>query len=194
MAAEAVGAKICYISTDYVFDGESATPYSEKQLTNPKSVYGKSKLAGENYVKSLSSKYFIVRTSWVFGFHGNNFVKTMLRLSEENTSLKVVNDQIGSPTYTLDLSIFIRHLVMTEDYGVYHATNTGECSWFEFANEIFKQSNISIDLVPCSTEHLSRPAPRPKYSVLKHEEILEKNMPELRSWREALSDFLKLLN
>ncbi|MBP1157459.1 MULTISPECIES: dTDP-4-dehydrorhamnose reductase [unclassified Paenibacillus] len=192
-AAEELGAKFCYISTDYVFDGTTSTPYKEFDQTNPQSVYGRSKRAGELLVQSLSSKYFIVRTSWVYGIHGTNFVKTMLNLSKERDTLKVVNDQIGSPTYTVDLSRFIAQLVETECYGIYHASNSGACSWYDFACAIFEESGISMILQPCSTEEFPRPAPRPKYSVMDHLSIRTNGFKDFRNWREALRNFLKEL-
>ena len=193
LAAERVGSKICYISTDYVFDGMSDVPYNEYDNTNPASVYGKSKRAGEQLVQSLSSKYFIVRTSWVYGRNGNNFVKTMLRLAKERDKLKVVHDQVGSPTYTVDLSRFLSDLIVTDKYGIYHASNTGRCSWYEFACAIFEESGISVQVDPCTTEEFPRPAPRPKFSVLDHMSIRANGFSDLRHWREALKEFLQEL-
>lgn len=193
VAAEKVGAKVCYISTDYVFDGTSEVPYKEYDNTNPQSVYGKSKRAGELLIQSLSSRFFIVRTSWVFGLHGQNFVKTMLKLGQEKDSLKVVHDQLGSPTYTWDLSRFILELVETECYGIYHASNQGVCSWYEFAKAIFEKSGSSIVVSPCSTEEFPRPAPRPKFSVMDSMAIRANGLTELRSWKEALQDCLSKL-
>jgi dTDP-4-dehydrorhamnose reductase len=191
IAAEEIGAKLCYISTDYVFDGTSVKPYKEYDNTNPQSVYGKSKLAGEQLVQSLSNRYFIVRTSWVYGQHGNNFVKTMLKLGREKPNLKVVDDQIGSPTYTVDLSRFILELISSEKYGIYHASNTGSCSWFEFAQAIFVQSGYNILVEPCTTEEFPRPAPRPKHSVMDHLTIRANNFTDLRPWHEALTEFIE---
>lgn len=193
LAAEEIGAGFCYISTDYVFDGTAKSPYKEYDNTSPASVYGKSKRAGEQFVTSLSSRYFIVRTSWVYGLYGQNFVKTMLKLAAEKPSLKVVDDQIGSPTYTADLARFLGDLIATERYGIYHATNTGVCSWYEFAKAIFEESGISIDLIPCTTEEFPRPAARPKYSVLDHLSIRANQFQDLPPWRDALKVFLKQL-
>ncbi|MCU4895136.1 dTDP-4-dehydrorhamnose reductase [Bacillus thuringiensis] len=192
-AAEAVGAKFCYISTDYVFDGTKDTPYKADDQTNPQTVYGKSKLVGEQYTQEYCSKSYIVRTSWVFGLYGNNFVKTMLRLAEENKELGIVHDQVGSPTYTTDLARFIISLVQTDKYGVYHGSNSGVCSWYEFAKEIFKQSNIEIVVNPLKTEDFPRPAARPKYSVLDKGMIEENGFESFQNWKEALKDFLKKL-
>ncbi|MCZ0756857.1 MULTISPECIES: dTDP-4-dehydrorhamnose reductase [Anoxybacillaceae] len=191
IAAEKVGAKICYISTDYVFDGTSMTPYREYDRTNPLGVYGKSKYAGEELTKSLCSRYFIVRTAWVYGEFGQNFVKTMLRLAKEKEEIGVVNDQIGSPTYTVDLARFIIELVQTEKFGIYHATNSGSCSWYEFAKAIFEESNIHVKVNPITTEQFPRPAARPKYSVLDNFAMKVNGFPMLRHWREALKEFLK---
>ncbi|ANB59829.1 dTDP-4-dehydrorhamnose reductase [Anoxybacteroides amylolyticum] len=191
VAAEKVGAKICYISTDYVFDGNSTVPYREYDQTNPLGVYGKSKLVGEELTKSLCSRYFIVRTAWVYGEFGQNFVKTMLRLAKEKEEIGVVNDQIGSPTYTVDLAHFIIELVQTEKFGIYHATNSEACSWYEFAKAIFEESNIHVKVNPITTEQFPRPAARPKYSVLDNFSLKVNGFPMLRHWREALKEFLK---
>jgi dTDP-4-dehydrorhamnose reductase len=193
IAAREQAAKLCYISTDYVFDGTGTAPYNEYDNTNPQSVYGKSKRAGEILLQSLADRYFIVRTSWVYGKYGNNFVKTMLKLASERDSVTVVEDQIGSPTYTYDLAQFLIELVQTERYGVYHASNTGSCSWYEFAKAIFEESGIPIRTEPCTTEQFPRPAPRPAYSVMDHSAIRQNGFKDLRPWREALRAFLKEL-
>lgn len=193
VAAEKFGAKFCYISTDYVFDGTATKPYREYDNTNPQSIYGKSKRAGEHLVQTLSSKYFIVRTSWVYGLYGANFVKTMLKLAQDRDSLKVVNDQFGSPTYTVDLANFLEQLIQTERYGIYHASNSGVCSWFEFANAIFEESGKKMSVEPCSTEEFPRPAPRPRYSAMDHMAIRANGFEDLRPWSEGLQAFLKEL-
>ncbi len=191
VAAEQIGAKVCYVSTDYVFDGNGDKPYGEYDITHPTSVYGKSKLAGEQLTQSLSSRYFIVRTSWLYGCYGNNFVKTMLKLGAERESLRVVNDQIGSPTYTVDLARFLLQLVTTESYGIYHASNSGVCSWYEFAKEIFAEAGMSTSVIPCTTAEFPRPAPRPKYSVLGNMAIRTNGFRPLQSWQDALHAFMK---
>jgi len=191
LAAEQIGAKFVYISTDYVFDGKANAPYRENDRPDPQSVYGKSKLAGEQLVQSLSSRYFIVRTSWVYGKYGSNFVKTMLRLAEERDRLKVVNDQVGSPTYTLDLAQFLLELVKTDHYGIFHVSNTGACSWYEFAKAIFEERGLHVQVEPCATAEFPRPAPRPAYSVLDHGAIRAHGLKPLRPWREALRSFLQ---
>lgn len=191
VAAREVGAKLCYISTDYVFDGTGSTPYNEYDQTNPQTVYGKSKLAGEQAVQTLHDRYYIVRTSWVFGKYGNNFVKTMLKIAGERDQLKVVADQLGSPTYTYDLSAFLLELVNTDYYGIYHASNSGICSWYEFAKAIFEDSGVNIQVEPCTTAEFPRPAPRPAYSVMEHSAIRSNGLNVLRPWREALRHYLK---
>ncbi len=192
-AAEAVGAKFCYVSTDYVFDGTKNEPYKVDDQTNPQTVYGRSKLVGEQYTQKYCSKSYIVRTSWVFGLYGNNFVKTMLRLAKEKKELGVVHDQVGSPTYTTDLASFIINLVQSDKYGIYHGSNSGVCSWYEFAKEVFKQSNIEIVVNPLTTKDFPRPAARPKYSVLNKGMIEENGFESFQDWKEALKDFLKKL-
>lgn len=191
IVSEEIGAKLLYVSTDYVFDGTGKTPYNEYDNTNPQSIYGKSKRAGEVLLQSLSSRYFIVRTSWVYGKYGQNFVKTMLKLASERDSVTVVADQIGSPTYTRDLAAFLVQLIQSEYYGIYHASNSGTCSWYEFAQAIFEESGITIRTEPCTTEQFPRPAPRPAYSVMDHSAIRQNGLQDLRPWREALRDFLK---
>lgn len=198
VASEKVGAKLVYISTDYVFNGRSAVPYQEYDNTDPQSVYGKSKRAGEILAQSLSSRYFIVRTSWVYGLHGNNFVKTMLRLGQEKPQLQVVHDQKGSPTYTVDLARFLEELVHTEKYGIYHASNSGDCTWYEFTQAIFEEAQklgfkITAQVEPCTTEQFPRPAPRPANSVMDHLSIRTNGFTDLRPWREGLKDFLEFL-
>ena len=200
VAAEKVGAKLIYISTDYVFDGQSTTPYQEYDNTNPQSVYGKSKRAGEWLVQSLCSKWFVVRTSWVYGLHGNNFVKTMLKLGQEKPKFQVVHDQKGSPTYTVDLAFFLIELMGTEMYGIYHASNCGECTWYEFTQAIFEEAqtvvgvSIQAELEPCTTEQFPRPAPRPVNSVMDHLSIRTNGLTDLRPWREGLRDFIRSMS
>ncbi len=190
VAARESGAKLCYISSDYVFDGNASQPYNEYDRTNPCSIYGRSKRAGELAIQTLTHQHFIVRTSWLYGLHGNNFVKTMLKLSKEKDRLSVVHDQVGSPTYTVDLCFFLAELIQTDKYGIYHASNTGKCSWFEFAKAIFEESGISVILDSCSTDQFPRPALRPKYSVMDHMSIRINDFQDLRHWREALKVFL----
>lgn len=190
VAAEQVGAKICYISTDYVFDGNETKPYEEHALVNPVGIYGKSKYAGEQLTQSLNSKCFIVRTAWVYGEYGPNFVKTMLRLAGECNELGVVSDQFGSPTYTVDLAAFLIELVQTEKYGIYHCTNSGSCSWYEFAQAIFEESNMDIKVNPLTTDQYPTPAKRPNYSVLGDRALKLNGFQPIRHWRDGLKAFL----
>ncbi|WNQ10823.1 dTDP-4-dehydrorhamnose reductase [Paenibacillus aurantius] len=192
-AAEEVGAKLVYVSTDYVFDGESGEPYGEEALTNPLNVYGQTKLAGEKFVRAVHSRSFIVRTSWVFGAHGPNFVKTMLRLGAERDTVSVVGDQIGCPTYTVDLANCIARLIETESYGTYHVSNTDSCSWYEFAQRIFDKAGTPVRVEPITTAEFPRPAKRPAHSVLEHGMLRKNGFPDLRSWREALDAFFEEL-
>ena len=192
IAANEVNAAIMQISTDYVFDGNKGKSYLEHDKTNPLSVYGETKLAGEELVKNFCNKHYIVRTQWLFGKNGNNFVKTMQRLSNEKDCLMVVNDQFGSPTYTVDLCKAISELVTTPQYGTYHITNSEVVSWHEFTVEIMKQSGRSgISVEPCDTSQFPRPAARPAYSPLENYLWKSSGRKALRSFREALSDYLE---
>lgn len=183
---------LVYISTDYVFDGTKGSSYYEYDQTNPMSVYGKTKLAGEIYIRDILSKFYIVRTSWLYGLHGPNFVKTMLELAKTNDTISVVNDQIGSPTYTVDLATAIDQLIKKPAYGIYHITNSEFCSWYDFAQKIFDLSGVEIDLIPVKTEEFPRPAPRPKYSVLENYNWQMEGFSRMRSYKEALKAYLNL--
>ncbi|RSK28666.1 dTDP-4-dehydrorhamnose reductase [Bacillus sp. HMF5848] len=191
VAAEQVNAKVIYISTDYVFNGQGTKPYSEFDQCAPLGVYGYTKYAGEELTKSLSSKFFIVRTAWVYGLYGNNFVKTMLRLASERDELGVVADQTGSPTNTKDLAEFLVELIQTNKYGIYHGTNTGQCSWYDFAQAIFEEANVKVKVNPLTTADFPRPAPRPAYSVLGNQALRTNGFKPLPPWRESLRHFLK---
>ena len=190
IACEKAGAKLVQVSTDYVFDGNSVRPYREDDITCPNSVYGTSKLMGENFVREFCSKYFIVRTAWLYG-EGNNFVRTMLKLSETNSELNVVNDQIGSPTSTVDLAKAIIDLIHTEHYGIYHGTCEGQCSWYDFAKKIFEIKNIDIKVNPVTSDEFKRPAPRPKYSVLDNFMLKLVGLNSFRKWEDSLEEYLK---
>ncbi|MFK9094783.1 dTDP-4-dehydrorhamnose reductase [Bacillus salipaludis] len=194
IAAENINAKLVYLSTDYVFDGSSPTPYHEFSPVSPINVYGSSKLAGEHFVRDFHSKFFIVRTSWIFGVHGNNFVKTMLKLSKRTEPLTVVHDQTGCPTYTVDLVNCIAQLMETSKYGVYHVSNAGSCSWFVFAKEIFQQSNIQTTLKSCTTEEFPRPARRPRNSVMDHMGLRINQFTAMPHWKDALNRCLLQIN
>ena len=188
-ATYAIDGKIVHISTDYVFDGTAQRPLREYDRTNPQSVYGKSKLQGEELVSKLNPRHFIIRTAWLYG-DGNNFVKTMLKLAQEKDELSIVDDQIGSPTSTLDLAKVIIALMQTEHYGLYHGTCEGSCSWHEFAQKIFEIKNIKIKTNKITTEALNRPAPRPKYSVLDNFMLKLVGLNTFRYWETALIDYL----
>lgn len=193
-AAKQIGAKMLYVSTDYVFDGSASEPYEVDEPTKPLGAYGRTKLAGEQLLQKHLDEYFIVRTAWVFGIHGNNFVKTMIRLGKERGEVGVVHDQVGSPTYTVDLAKFMVELMETEKYGVYHATNSGICSWYEFAVEIFKQAGLVVQVNPLTSDQFPRPAARPKYSVLSKKMIEKQGLTPLRDWKEALAAYLAEAN
>lgn len=186
--------KIVHISTDFVFDGKKQEPYIEFDEVNPLSVYGKSKYCGEKLVREICPRHFIVRTAWLYGINGNNFVKTVLRLAKEKDKLTIVNDQHGTPTYTKDLAVSIYNLIQTTNYGIYHISNRGECTWYDFTKKIFELAGINNVIVhPITTEELGRPAPRPKYSVLRNF-MLECTIGDsMRDWEEALIDYMEEL-
>ena len=188
-AANEIGAEIVQISTDYVFDGTRNEFLTEFDEVNPQTVYGKTKLEGEVLVKNLNPKHYIVRTAWLYG-DGNNFVKTMINLSKTNNTLKVVNDQKGTPTSTVDLARVIIKLVEDKNYGLFHCTCKGECTWYEFTKEIFRLKGILTEVIPCNTDEFPRPAKRPEYSVLRNY-MLELTTGDItRSWEESLEDYL----
>lgn len=189
IVCEKIEAKLVQVSTDYVFDGNGSTPYREDNITCPNSVYGRSKLMGENFVKEFCSKYFVVRTAWLYG-EGNNFVRTMLKLAETNKELNVVNDQFGSPTSTVDLAKAIIDLMNTEHYGVYHGTCEGQCSWYDFAKKIFEIKNMDINVNPVTSEEFKRPAPRPAYSVLDNFMFKLVGLNSFKNWEESLKEYL----
>jgi dTDP-4-dehydrorhamnose reductase len=188
--AKKYDAKFVYISTDYIFDGEKESPYETDDKPNPKSAYGNSKYLGE--LETMKhAKHFIVRISWVFGKNGFNFVKTMIRLGKEKSQLNVVNDQFGSPTYTYDLSRLLVDLVESEKYGIYHGTNEGVCTWFEFTNEIFKQTQITIPVHPILSSEYPTKAVRPKNSCMSKSSLDQNGFNRLPNWKDALSRYLK---
>lgn len=182
--------KFLFLSSDYVFDGNLDRPYEVGDETNPINVYGKSKLLGELIVKKRLKKYFIIRTSWVFG-NGMNFVKNMLQLAKSDTTIRVVNDQIGSPTYAFDLAKLVYEMIVTDEYGTYHATNDGFCSWYEFACEVFKLKKISANIIPISSENYLSLVKRPKNSRLSKAKLEEVRFNRLPSWRVSLDSFLE---
>ncbi len=191
IACENVGAKLVHISTDYVFSGEGDRPVKEYEGTSPQSIYGKSKDMGEEFVRSFSSKYFIVRPSWVYGYKGENFVYTIIKAAKEKGNLVVVNDQIGSPTNVEDLVHHILKLITTEEYGVYHCSGHGQCSWYDFACKIIELAKIPCEVKPCSTDEYLRIANRPRYSSLDNMMLRCTIGDEMRNWEEALKTFIE---
>ena len=192
-AAKAIGAVIMYISTDYIFDGRGTEPWKpEDRAFHPLNVYGESKLAGEKAVEELSDRYFIVRIAWVFGVNGNNFVKTMMRIGASYDTIRVVNDQIGTPTYTEDLSVLLADMIVTDRYGIYHATNEGGyISWYDFATEIFRQAGYTTKVIPVTTaEYGLSKAARPFNSRLDKSKLTERGFVPLPEWKDALRRFL----
>ena len=186
-----IDAKMIYISTDYVFDGTKDGLYEVDDVPNPINVYGKTKLAGEIAVQEILEKYFIVRISWVFGINGNNFVKTMLRLGKERSELNVVADQFGSPTYTVDLAILLVDMIQTEKYGIYHVTNEGECSWAEFAEEIFRIAGMNVKVNHITTAEYHTKAKRPMNSRMGKSKLEICGFNRLHTWQDALCDYLR---
>ncbi len=189
-AAKKIGAKFMYISTDYVFDGQGEQPFEVTDETTPTGYYGQTKLAGEKAVQELLDHWFIVRISWVFGINGKNFVKTMLRLAETKEELNVVGDQFGSPTYTFDLARLLIDMIQTDKYGTYLASNEGVCTWAEFAEEIFAQSEKDVKVNAISTEEYPTRADRPKNSRMSKQKLVDNGFHRLPDWRGALQRYL----
>lgn len=189
-ACKEVNAKMVYISTDYVFDGESNRPYEVSDKVNPVNYYGETKLLGEYEVLKTVPYHFIIRISWVFGENGNNFVKTMRRLAETRKELNVVGDQYGSPTYTKDLSNLISEMIQTDRYGIYHASNEGTCSWSEFAGAIFEYSGLATRVNSITTEDYPTRARRPKSSIMSKDELEKNGFRRLPHWKDALQRYL----
>lgn len=190
-AAAQAGAGLVYISTDYVFDGRASRPYNEFDPVRPINRYGRSKWEGEQFVRQHHSRAFIVRTSWVFGAYGENFVKAIIRKAQTESELQVVHDQVGCPTYTLDLSEAILRLLATDKYGTYHITNSGSCSWHTFASAIVSEAGLATMVRPVGTSQFPRPARRPEYSVLEPMALRLNGFPLLRHWSEALRHFVE---
>jgi len=193
-ACKEIDAKMMYISTDYVFPGIGEAEYEIYDLTGPLNVYGRTKLAGEQAVKELLYKYFIVRVSWVFGINGNNFVKTMLRIGKERKEVNVVYDQIGSPTYTVDLAELLCDMIITDKYGIYHATNEGYCSWAEFAEEIFMLAGYSTRVNRIASSEYKMRAVRPLNSRLSKKSLDKEGFKRLPDWKDALRRFINDLD
>jgi len=194
-ACSRINAKIVHISTDYVFDGLKKKPYVEEDKPNPLSVYGKSKLEGERALIESYDKYFIFRVAWLYGTRGNNFLKTICNLAKKRLTtkepLKVVNDQIGTPTYTMHVCKQIFNMINTDLFGLYHCTNEGWCSWYDFACAIVKAYSIPVNIVPCTTKEFPRPAKRPANSVLENKQLKKLNLNIMPHWEHGLRDYLE---
>lgn len=191
LGAKACGARVVYLSTDYIFDGRKKEPYLETDLPNPLNVYGQSKLRGEEYLRQGTDDHLIIRTQWLYGRHGKNFVDSILRQAKEKRELAVVDDQTGSPTYTVDLSRAILSLLNRNSRGTFHAVNQGNCTWYAFSQAILRFAQVEgIRLTPVSTEALARPAVRPSYSVLDTQKFGRETGMSLRHWTDALRDYL----
>lgn len=185
--------KLMYISTDYVFDGEGEHYWQPDELRNPLNVYGQTKYEGELAVEKEVEKYFIVRIAWVFGINGKNFIKTMLNLGKTHDELSVVDDQVGSPTYTFDLARLLVDMIETDKYGRYHATNEGVCTWYEFAKEIFRQAGMKVKVNPVTSDEFPTKAKRPHNSRMSKDKLEEQGFIRLPSWQDALERYLKCL-
>lgn len=199
IASEEVAAKLVHVSTDYVFAGIGTVPFKEFDETKPVSAYGTTKLLGENYVREFSSKYYIVRTAWLYGYTGNNFVYTMIKLAKNNDSIKVVNDQRGNPTNANDLAYHILKLIQTDEYGIYHCTGEGECTWYDFAKKIIELSGENCIVNPCTSEEFIKAATkqvaiRPEFSSLDNMMLRCTVGNEMRNWESAIEEFMKNIN
>lgn len=192
-AAERINARLIHVSTDYVFRGEGNKPLDESERVDPKSVYGKTKALGEEYVKNFCHRYFIVRTAWLYGYAGKNFVKTIVNAGKKFGKLEVVNDQLGNPTNAEDLAHHILQLAVSHDYGVYHCTGEGICSWYEFASEIIRLSGVDATVAPCTSAEYSAKHPaaadRPAWSALENRMLACTVGNHMRDWKVALADF-----
>ena len=192
LAAREIGAPIVYISTDFVFDGEKGAPYTEYDVVNPLGCYGASKLAGEIHVRELCPMHYIVRTAWLYGDTGKNFPATMLRVAEERKELQIVADQIGTPTYTRDLADFVATLPELEQYGTYHASGNGACSWYEFAVKILELAGVTdVTVQPIKTDDWPSPTRRPIYSVLRNFNLELLGRDNFRPWEQALTEWIQ---
>ena len=185
--------KMMYISTDYVFDGEGTRPWEPDDERHPLNVYGLTKYEGELAVEKYLDKFFTIRIAWVFGVNGKNFIKTMLKLSETHDELNVVDDQIGSPTYTYDLAVLLVDMIETEKYGRYHSTNEGRCSWYEFACEIFRQAGRDVKVNPVSSDEFPTKAKRPHNSRMDKSKLTENGFTPLPAWQDALKRYLEII-
>ncbi|MGF7396672.1 dTDP-4-dehydrorhamnose reductase [Thermoanaerobacterium thermosaccharolyticum] len=190
IASHKVDAKLLHISTDYVFSSEGSKPYKEYDIPNPVSVYGKTKLLGEQYIRDFCDKYFIVRTAWLYGKYGKNFVYTILNAAKERGYLEVVNDQRGNPTNAEDLAYHILKLILTDEYGIYHCTGNGECSWFDFACKIVEYADIKCRVMSITSDKIKREAKRPSYSSLDNMMLRCTIGDKMRNWDDALKSFI----
>lgn len=194
-AAERINARLIHVSTDYVFRGEGNKPLDESERVDPKSVYGKTKALGEEYVKNFCHRYFIVRTAWLYGYAGKNFVKTIVNAGKKFGKLEVVNDQLGNPTNAEDLAYHLLKMVVSKEYGVYHCTGEGICSWYDFAVEIMRLSGVEAEVAPCTSEEYAAAHPeaarRPAWSALENRMLACTVGNEMRPWREALESFFE---
>ena len=193
VVCEKLDIKMMYISTDYVFNGEGENYWAPDDAREPLNVYGQTKYEGELEVEKHVEKFFIVRIAWVFGVNGKNFIKTMLRLGENNKTIKVVNDQVGSPTYTYDLARLLVDMIETDKYGRYHATNEGLCTWYEFAKEIFRQAGMDVEVRPVTSDEFPSKAKRPHNSRISKEKLTEAGFERLPVWQDALERYLSVI-
>lgn len=191
IASERINAKLIHVSTDYVFAGNGTVPYTEWDICNPQSIYGNTKYLGEEYIKQFCTRWFIVRTAWLYGYYGGNFVKTMMKVTRQNGTCKVVNDQRGNPTNAADLAHHLLKLVPTEEYGIYHGTGNGECSWYDLTKKIVELAGINAEVNPCTTEEYPTPAKRPAYSSLDNMMFRATVGDEFRPWEKALECFIE---
>jgi len=191
LACAAIGGRMIHLSTDYVFDGSSRIPYREEDLPDPLNVYGSSKLQGERYIQEILENHLIVRTEWLYGRHGKNFVDTILRCAGQQKELRVVDDQRGSPTFTRDLGFALERLIGMEARGILHVTNSGSCTWFEFTRQILREKSFNhVQVIPISSEELARPAKRPASSVMDCQKYEKLTGSKMRPWKEALKEYL----
>ena len=193
LACKEIDCPLVHISTDYVFNGENTRPWVEDDEIGPISVYGKSKLRGEEAILETLDKFFIIRTAWLYGINGGNFPKTMLELAKNHPEITVVYDEVGTPTYTPDLAKAISQLIETDYYGIYHITNSGSCSWCEFARYIFEVAGKDVKVIPVTASEFARPAPRPHYSVLENKKWVDNGFAPLRSYKDAIKEYVELI-
>ena len=193
LACSEVDCPLVHVSTDYVFKGDNTRPWVEDDEIGPISVYGKSKLQGEEAIQEILDKFYILRTAWLYGTNGKNFPKTMLELAENHSEITVVYDEVGTPTYTPDLAKAIAELIETDKYGIYHLTHSGHCSWCEFARYIFEIADVDVKVIPVTASEFARPAPRPHYSVLDNKNWVKNGFEPLRSYKEAIKEYIELI-